>query len=330
MLFFLLIFVVNLSLLLFNKKIAELINLFDYPDKIRKFHKSNVPLTGGIMMIINTCLILSITLFNDQLNLDGIIFGSDKDLKIFLISTIIFFFIGFLDDKYTISATKRLLLILILLIPIIYFSDDLMIYHINFSFNENTYVLSKYVSIFWTILCFLLFINAVNMFDGINYQVALYFIYLSLFFLFNSYFNIFFLSILISLLFFLYLNHKNNSFLGDSGTYVLAFIFGYFFVKLYNQSIDIKVDHIVLFMLIPGIDLMRLFIKRLSQNKNPFSSDRNHIHHILFMKFGLIKTNLIIQSLIIIPSIFGYYYGFTVLFLMTQLIIYFYLIYSKD
>ena len=326
MLFFSFIIIINFLLVLFNKQIAKLINLFDYPDNQRKFHKSIVPLTGGIIVIINTCLILTITLFDNQLNTETVFFETNKDLKIFLISTIIFFFIGFLDDKYNISATKRFLLILILLFPIIFLSDNLIINQVKFSFTDSTYIIPEYFSIIWTILCFLLFINAINMFDGINYQVALYFIYLSLFFIFNNYFNVFFISMLIGLFCFLNLNHKNKSFLGDSGTYLLAFIFGYFFIKLYNQSTSIKVDHIVLFMIIPGIDLMRLFTKRIFHGKNPFISDRDHIHHILLEKFSLIKTNLIIQSLIIVPSVLGNYLGFTLGFLIIQLIIYFYLV----
>lgn len=331
MLFFSFLIIINLLLFLFNKQIAQLINLYDYPDKQRKFHQSNVPLTGGIIVIINTCFVLIFTLFDNQLiTTETVLFKTNKDLKIFLISTMIFFFIGFLDDKYNISATKRFLLILILLIPIIFLSDNLIINQVRFSFTESTYIIPEYFSIIWTILCFLLFVNAINMFDGINYQVALYFVYLSLFFIFNNYFNVFFISLLIGLFCFLNLNHKNKSFLGDSGTYLLAFVFSYFFIKLYNLPANIKADHIVLFMIIPGIDLMRLFTKRIFNSKNPFTSDRDHIHHILLEKFSLIKTNLIIQSLIIVPSVLGNYLGFTLELLIIQLTIYFYLIQFKS
>ena len=165
-----------------------------------------------------------------------------------------------------------------------------------------------------------------NMFDGINYQVGLYSIYLSLFFLINNYFILFFLFILFGLITFIILNHRYKSFLGDSGSYVLAFIFGYFFIKIYNQTENIKVDHIFLFMIIPGIDLIRLFLVRISKNQNPFKPDRNHLHHIISKKFDLINTNLIIQSLIIIPSLSGYYFGYTYVFLFLQMIFYFYFI----
>ena len=114
---------------------------------------------------------------------------------------------------------------------------------------------------------------------------------------------------------FLVLNHKYKSFLGDSGSYVLAFIFSYFFIKIYNQTEHIKVDHIFLFMIIPGIDLIRLFLVRISKKvKNPFKPDRNHLHHIISKKFNLINTNLIIQCIIIIPSLSGYYFDLHMFF----------------
>ena len=85
----------------------------------------------------------------------------------------------------------------------------------------------------------------------------------------------------------------------------------------------IQPEEIFLVMSIPGLDLFRLFIQRIINKRNPFSADRNHLHHILSKKFNLINTNIIIQSLIIIPSLLGFYFGFTYLFLFFQLIIYF-------
>ncbi len=326
---FLLLSIIILNVLIFvlNKKIAEVLNLYDKPDKLRKLHKHKVPLTGGIIILLNACLAL-ILIFSNNSNFEkSVILENNYDLIVLFVSIIIFFFVGYLDDKYNISANKRFLFISIILLPIIYFSEDLILNQINFSFIGYSITLNYLFAVFWTMLCFLLFINAVNMFDGINYQVGVYSIYLSLFFLINNYYVLFFSIILISLITFIILNHKYKSFLGDSGSYVLAFIFGYFFIKMYNQTENLKVDHVVLFMIIPGIDLIRLFIMRIIKSQNPFTPDRNHLHHILSVKFSLIKTNLIIQTLIIIPSILGFYFGFTYIFLLIQMIAYFYFIF---
>ena len=318
----------NTLILLNNDKIARLLNLYDKPDNVRKIHKFNVPLTGGIIILSNV-LIIIFFLFVNSSYLEKIeIFKDQQDLIIFLLSIILFFLIGFFDDKYEISANKKFLTMIIFLIPIVIFSEDLLISHIRLSFIEAEYILPSFVSIFWTILCFLLFINATNMLDGINYQTGLFSIYICIFFLINNYFTILFIIMTISLLSFLVLNHKNKAFLGDNGSYLLAFLFSYFFIKFYNQEIHVNSDHIFLIMIIPGIDLIRLFITRIFNGYHPFRPDRNHFHHILLKKYNLVTTNLIVQSLIIIPSLGGYYFGNTFLFLSFQLLVYFLLILS--
>lgn len=325
----LLIIIFNISLYLLNDKIAKSLDLYDKPDNLRKLHKVKVPLTGGIIILLNIILAIIIILMSQFHYGKSILFESELDLFILLISILIIFLIGLVDDKYKISANKRIIFISIILIPIILLSDYLIIEQIEVSFIDHTYDLPLFFSIFWTALSFLLFINAFNMFDGINYQAGCYSIYLSLFFLINNFFDLFFLFILTGLITFVILNHKYKSFLGDGGAYLLAFIFGYFFIRFYNQTDNIKADHILLFMIIPGIDLIRLFILRISRGTKPFSPDRNHFHHIMLKRYNLFETNLIIQSLIIIPSLLGYYLGYTYIFFITQMIFYFYLVLHK-
>ena len=145
------------------------------------------------------------------------------------------------------------------------------------------------------------------MFDGINYQVTIYSIMICIFFILNDYHYIFFIILKMSLLFFLILNHNNKAFLGDSGSYLLAFVFSYFFIKFYNQTNLINTDQIVLFMIIPGLDLMRLFIYRIYKGNYPFTPDRNHLHHILLLNNNLITTNIKIFLLTALPGIIGFY-----------------------
>ena len=320
--------IINILIFLHNEKIASLLKLYDKPDNIRKIHKLDVPLTGGIIVLLNVFIIIFFLFVNSSYLEKIEIFKDQQDLIIFLLSIIFFFLIGFFDDKYGISANKKFLIMIIFLIPIVIFSEDLLISHIRLSFIEVEYILPSFVSILWTILCFLLFINATNMLDGINYQTGLFSIYICIFFLINNYFTILFIIIIIALLSFLVLNHKNKAFLGDNGSYLLAFLFSYFFIKFYNQEIHVDSDHIFLIMIIPGIDLIRLFITRIFNGYHPFRPDRNHFHHILLKKYNLVTTNLIVQSLIIIPSLGGYYFGNTYLFLSFQFIVYFLLILS--
>ena len=59
-----------------------------------------------------------------------------------------------------------------------------------------------------------------------------------------------------------------------------------------------------------------------SSKKNPFSADRNHLHHLLLKKNNFLRVTLITQSLIILPFIFSILIGFTIGFIFLVLILY--------
>ena len=59
-------------------------------------------------------------------------------------------------------------------------------------------------------------------------------------------------------------------------------------------------------MAIPGLDLIRVSILRLTKGKHMFQPDNLHIHHILFKKMNIFQTNFVIQLLIILP-LFNFY-----------------------
>ena len=96
-------------------------------------------------------------------------------------------------------------------------------------------------------------------------------------------------------------------FLGDSGSLILGFLISYISIKAYNQNYIIHADEIFLIMSIPGYELLRLFIKRISLGRNPFTADNNHIHHYLIKKFSYIKTFIIMQTLFFFQSFIFYY-----------------------
>ena len=174
-------FFTTLLITLKSDKIAELLKLYDNPDNYRKTHKYKVALTGGIIIFANTLIIiiyLSLN-FDDVKNLS--VLESKKDFIIFSFSTILFFLIGFFDDKYNISANFKFLIMLGILIPTVLFSENLIIQEVHFSFSDKILKLPFYIALFWTVLCFLLFLNALNMFDGINYQVGVYSIYICIY-----------------------------------------------------------------------------------------------------------------------------------------------------
>ena len=204
---------------------------------------------------------------------------------------------------------------------LIYLEDQILINELNFSFLINK-INIEYISYFFSVICFLLFINAFNMFDGINLQSTIYSFFLFLIFLIKGIFIEISLVLLIGLLFFAYLNYKNKCFMGDNGTMLISFILSYFFIKsskIYNVFLA---DEIFLIMLVPGLDLIRLFVIRILHHKHPFKGDNNHIHHILLRVLGLYKSLLLLFLLILIPNILSIIYGGTLYLILVSILIY--------
>ena len=303
-----LIFVIlfNFILVIFFDKIKLFHINLDNPDGKRKLHKKPIPLAGGIIIFLNLVIYFIFLSSNQNVLLSEIIFTNYKDLIIFFVTSLLIFSLGFLDDKLNISASKKFLIISIIIILNLIFDDNLNIKIIRFSFLEKNFELSQYYIIF-TCFCFLVFLNAFNMFDGINLQSSFYsiIIFLSILLFYNN--SLIAKIILISIFAYSYLNIRNKSFLGDSGSLLLAFIIGYFFIKLYNRELINHTDEVVIYMLVPGIDLVRLFFKRLFLKRNPLSSDRFHLHHLLLSKYSFEKTILILTVLILIPIIMNYF-----------------------
>jgi len=314
--------IINFLIIIYFDKIKFFQFNIDKPDYKRKLHKQSVPLAGGSIIIINLFLYFLISLIEPKIFFNEIIFDNTKSLTLFFFTSFSIFILGFLDDRFNYSANIKFFIISIIILMILLFDKDLIIQVIKFSFLNKEFYLSQY-SLLFTCFCFLVFLNAFNMFDGINLQSSLY--SLTIFLCIIIFYIDLFLAkiIIISLLGYSFLNYKNKTFLGDSGSLLISFIIGYIFIKLYNfQKINFA-DEVVIYMLVPGIDLIRLFFKRILIKKNPLTPDRFHLHHLLLLKYSYSKSLLILYGLITLPLIMNYF-GINILLI----IIFFIFIYS--
>jgi UDP-GlcNAc:undecaprenyl-phosphate GlcNAc-1-phosphate transferase len=325
--FFLYQIFLNIILVFHFSKISKIINLFDIPDNKRKFHKKKIPSIGGFLIFINIFSffiynLIKSTFFEFDLN-----FFDQQEFIIFIFFACLFFFLGILDDKFYLSANIKLLLYFIIILTLILLSNGILINLINFTFfSYNLNIL--YVSIFFTILCFLLFINAFNMYDGINLQSGLYSIFIFSVFLYKGIFIEISVMLIISLLFFLFLNFKNKCFLGNNGALIVSFVISYIFIKSNSSNISFYADEIFLIMMIPGIDLLRLAIFRLAKGKHPFSADRNHLHHLLLNNFGFNKTIIILNLVTTVPYFIFTFFGHIIYLIIFSSLTYTYLIFK--
>ena len=306
------IVIFNIVLINFFQKIANFINVFDNPDSKRKIHNKKVASIGGLIIFSN------ISLF----------FFLESDLseyKILWTFAFIIFLIGFIDDKFKINSNLKFFLFIIFAFLLFKTNDNLVLNDLNFSFLNQNISLGKF-SLIFSIFSIVIFMNAFNMFDGINLQASLYSIFIFLIFISNNYFTNFSIIIIVSLIFFLYLNYKNICFLGDSGSLLIAFLISYIFINSASKNI-FYADEILLIMLLPGLELIRLFFFRIIKKKSPFSPDNNHLHHYLIKNLGLIKTNYLVISLTIFLYLFALLLNSFPLSIFIGLIIYFFVLF---
>ena len=155
-------------ILLFNNKLIQTyLKILKYKN-IK--HLSSKPTLGGFIIISN--LFLYFLVSKDNLSEFFIL---DYHFYIFCFSMLIIFVTGFYDDLFSLDPLKRILIISLILFFFLSAIEYFQLYKLNFTYINYSINIQN-ISIFFTILCFLILININNMFDGINGQSGLYFI----------------------------------------------------------------------------------------------------------------------------------------------------------
>lgn len=296
-------FLAILLILIFNSysvEIAEKMKLVDKPDLQRKIHKNNTPILGGLMIFVYVIIIF---LIDRYILINQEIFSLN-----YLLLLIPFFFLGLLDDILNLKSYLKLSIIYIYSLLIIFFVfEELILRKIYFETFERIFEIELLTGSLITALCISLLINAFNMSDGINSLangIAIIWFSISFIFFPFSEFNQFKILLIIILFLQFFQIFKEKFFLGDSGSIFISSIISILTIYDYNMqtnNMQISVEKIVLVFFIPGIDMMRLFVTRLLNKKNPFEGDRNHLHHLLLYEFGIKKTLIVYYLLITFP-----------------------------
>jgi UDP-GlcNAc:undecaprenyl-phosphate GlcNAc-1-phosphate transferase len=299
---FIFFFLLNLFFFINIDKLIKIFSIYDQSNSQLKNSKKKISLIGGTIIFAN---IFCFFLLNKIFHLDSYIEQMSKiEFFTFFFILSLFYITGLYDDKYKISPFVRIFVLSFVTLIAILLNPQIRIILLRFSFTDHIFFLNNF-SILFTIICFLLFTNALNMFDGINLQSISYCLIILSFIMFNSNFIFILLPIIISLMFLFFLNYKNKIFIGDSGVYLLSATISYILIYEYNSNnSNFFSDDIFILMMIPGLDFIRIFFDRIIRGKHPFLGDKNHIHHLLLKKIGFMKTYITIFFLYLSPLFF--------------------------
>ena len=274
--FFLTLFIFIINLVFYLKfNLISKFTFFDNPDGKLKRHSKPTSLIGGLVILINLYLIIFLLKFFE---IENSIF-ENQFIYLFMTLCTLFYLVGLLDDLKNLTPNIKLISLIISILLVTYLFPGINLELIKISFLKKTYFFNEY-SFYFTILSFLLLANAINMFDGINLQVILFCIFIFTVFIIKGFLPFFFILMSICFFFIGLLNYQNKVFIGDGGCFLISAILGSSFIYQYqNYSNFLFGDEIFIILFIPAIDMLRLFILRIVNKKNPFKGDLNHLHH---------------------------------------------------
>ena len=252
---------------LFNKK-----NLLQSltEDQHQKFvEKKNIPLTGGIVIILSSLFIINFK------------------FQIFYFIFIFIFIIGLLSDiKYLKSAKKRFLLqILTIFLFVVYY--DLSISNVRVFFIDF-FLEYKFFSYIFVSFCLLIVVNGSNFIDGLNGLILGYYSTIIIVILHlglaENFYNLesILINYLIVLIYLLIFNFMNKLYLGDSGSYFLGLISGVLLIILYNNVKNISPFFIVLLLWYPCFENLFSILRKYKFSSSPLKADNKHFHQLLF------------------------------------------------
>lgn len=234
----------------------------------------------------------------------------------FTIYGIFFFGIGYFSDSNNILSAKIRLLIMSLVTSILIINSQMIIAKIDIKIIDY-FLQFNIISILFFTIALVALINGSNFIDGNNGNCTSYFAIIYFLLLYYSEDLSFFLediiiikNILIALIVFTIFNLLNKNYLGDNGSYLIAFMTGMFSMYLFTKY-NIPSLLIVTFYSYPVAEVTFSVLRKIAEKRNPLLPDNQHLHqlveNIIFKNFSpVLKNNLSTFFIFFLNIIFFY------------------------
>ena len=283
----LLIFILFINKFLLKKNI--LIN--ETGDLHQKFSsKSSVPLTGGVFIFL------------------GFLFNYDG-IYSFILFSLAILILGILSDLKLIRSAKKKLFLQIFFILFYIIYNDVQLSDTRIDFLDMI-LRNNYINYFFVTFCILIIVNGSNFIDGMNTLCIGYYLlitsiiyYLKLSDLISIE-NISILYLFIVLLFAFIINLKNKFFLGDSGSYLIGFIFSILLINIYKWNPELSPFFIILLLWYPSYENLFSIFRKNILKKSAMYPDAKHMHQLIFFfirkkyKFTSFQSNIFTSQII--------------------------------
>ena len=299
---FLITYLVIPKIIFFTKKLRLLDEAGD-----RASHKGSVPIFGGIAIFSG--IIFSLLFWADI-----------ENIQYLLVSILIVFFLGVIDDLLVLSPFKKIVG-QVIATSIIIFLGDLQID--NMHGVLGIYDLPIWIGTLFTIFVVIVITNGFNLIDGVDGLAGGVGVISSFSFgviallMDQSDMAIIAFTLMGALLGFLKYNFfPAKIFMGDTGSLVVGMILSILAINSIRHGLvteTIKLPNkgpllAIVILAIPLFDSLRVFIARIMKGRHPLSAGRGHIHHaLLSLGFGHNKTSFILYLFAISMIVFSYF-----------------------
>ena len=209
----------------------------------------------------------------------------------FLTSLILIFLVGILSDTDLVSSPKIRLFIQFLIIVIFVNYTNILVEETRIEIIDNL-LKNNIFKITFTIFCFLILINGCNFMDGTNSLLIGYFLIVSIciYAVSNSAIIIFeenYFEIVIYCFFILFLfNFFSKIIMGDSGAYLIGFLFGYYAIVFSNENLNISPIYILNLLWYPAFENLFSILRKLKSKINISTPDNFHLHHFIYLELN--------------------------------------------
>lgn len=295
--------------------------LFDQPDE-RKIHQGIVPRLGGIAFKPVIFFTVALMLGVSQLLGYGYMM-EDFTLEVRSIAfsfccIILLYLVGIADDLIGIRYKAKFIVQIICGLMII--AGEMYIDNLHGLLGIHG--LPVWIGYPLTVLVIVFIINSINLIDGIDglasglCGVATLF-YGVVFFLLHEYIYaiLSFATLGVLVPFFYYnvfgdANKQKKIFMGDTGSLTIGMILCILCLRLLQCSTteaSAELPNILVLayspLLIPCLDVVRVYLHRVRNGKNPFLPDKNHIHHKL-LALGM-RQRMAMVSIVLVSILFS-------------------------
>ncbi|MDE6266096.1 MAG: undecaprenyl/decaprenyl-phosphate alpha-N-acetylglucosaminyl 1-phosphate transferase [Muribaculaceae bacterium] len=300
------ILIPQILLIAFRKK------LFDEPDE-RKIHKGVIPRLGGISFMPSIVFSIACATGFSLLFYEGMINVALNEASVQVsfgvCALMLLYLMGLADDlvgvryraKFVIQGIASVFLVMAGL------------YIVNLHGFCSLNLLPQWFAYAFTILVIIFITNAINLIDGIDGLASGLSMIACLFYGIIFYMNSdFFYALLMfatlgTLMPFFYYNVFGNPekfkkiFMGDTGALTIGLVLSVASIHLSNNGVaaNTTINPLIIAfspLIVPGFDVVRVYLYRLRNRRNPFLPDKNHIHH-KFLALGMRQSHAMLTIL---------------------------------